>query len=204
MKIICIGRNYSEHAREMGSEIPAEPVVFLKPETALLPKNHPFHHPDHTGDLQFEVELVVRIHRLGKHIAEQFADRYYSEVGIGIDFTARDTQAYAKKHGLPWETAKAFDHSAPLGKRFIPLKSLRDPLDIRFELHKNGQVVQSASSSDMIFGFNALIAHVSKYFTLKIGDLLFTGTPAGVGRVVIGDVLEAFIEGEKLLRLEVK
>ncbi len=204
MKIICIGRNYSEHAKEMGSEIPTEPVVFLKPETALLPKNHPFHYPEHTEDLQFEVELVLRVDRLGKHIAAEFADRYYSEVGIGIDFTARDTQRFVKDNGLPWEIAKAFDHSAPMGKRFIRLADLRDPGDIRFELHKNGQAVQSSSSADMIFGFNALIAHVSKYFTLKIGDLIFTGTPSGVGSVDIGDTLEAFIEGEKLLHLEVQ
>src|SRR5690554_3367652 len=204
MKIICIGRNYAEHAAELKNEIPAEPVIFLKPETALLPKNHPFIYPDHTADLHYEVELVIRINKLGKHIHKEFAQKYYSEIGIGIDFTARDVQAQAKKKGLPWEKAKAFDHSAPIGKRFIPLSEFPDVRAIKFELHKNGERVQSGNSKDMIFDFDSIISNVSKYFTLKIGDLIMTGTPKGVGSCQIGDKLEAFLEGEKLLELNVK
>ncbi len=204
MKIICVGRNYASHARELNNEIPTEPVLFLKPETALLPKNHPFHYPDHTADLHFEVELVLRISKLGKHIHQKFGHKYYQEVGIGIDFTARDTQQKCKEKGLPWEKAKAFDYSAPMGKKFLRLSGLPDPKSIKFELHKNGEVVQSGDSALMLFNFNQIIEQVSKYFTLKIGDLIMTGTPAGVGPVIIGDVLEAFIEGEKLLHLEIK
>jgi len=204
MKIICIGRNYADHAREMKSEIPAEPVIFLKPETALLPKGHPFMYPEHTLDLHYEVELVLRIDRLGKHIDRQFAHKYYSQVGIGIDFTARDVQQVCKEKGLPWEKAKAFDHSAPLGTKFLEISSLPDSSNIQFELLKNGQVVQQGHSADMLFDFDALIEHVSKYFTLKMGDLIFTGTPSGVGPVVVGDVLEASIEGQKLLKFSVK
>lgn len=204
MKIICVGRNYAAHARELNNEIPTEPVLFLKPETALLPKNHPFHYPDHTSDLHFEVELVLRISKLGKHIDQKFGHKYYQEVGIGIDFTARDTQQKCKEKGLPWEKAKAFDYSAPMGKKFIPLSDLPDPKSIKFELHKNGEIVQSGESALMLFNFDQIIEQVSKYFTLKIGDLIMTGTPEGVGPVKIGDVLEAFIEGEKLLHLEIK
>lgn len=204
MKIICVGRNFAAHARELNSEIPTEPVLFLKPETALLPKNHPFHYPDHTSDLHYEVELVLRISKLGKHIHSKFAYKYFQEVGIGIDFTARDIQQECKEKSLPWEKAKAFDYSAPMGKKFIPLSDLPDPKSIKFELHKNGEVVQSGDSGMMLFNFDQIIEQVSKYFTLKIGDLIMTGTPAGVGPVKIGDVLEAFIEGEKLLHLEIK
>jgi 2-keto-4-pentenoate hydratase/2-oxohepta-3-ene-1,7-dioic acid hydratase in catechol pathway len=204
MKIICIGRNYAEHARELKNEIPTEPVIFMKPETALLPKGHPFFYPEHTKDLHFEVELVLKIDRLGKHIDQKFAHKYYSQVGIGIDFTARDIQQVCKEKGLPWEKAKGWDHSAPMGKKFIPLTDLPDPKNIHFELRKNGETVQSGHSGDMLFGFDALIAHVSKYFTLKMGDLIFTGTPSGVGPVAQGDVLEASIEGQKLMELKVK
>lgn len=204
MKIICIGRNFAEHAKELKNEVPSEPVVFLKPETALLPKNHPFIYPDHTGDLHFEVELVMRINKLGKHIDEKYAHKYYSEIGIGIDFTARDLQQKCKDKGLPWEKAKAFDHSAPMGRKFISVSDLPNKNAIKFELHKNGQCVQSGNSADMIFSFDAVIAYVSKYFTLKIGDLIMTGTPKGVGPCSIGDKLEAYIEGEKLLILDVK
>jgi 2-keto-4-pentenoate hydratase/2-oxohepta-3-ene-1,7-dioic acid hydratase in catechol pathway len=204
MKIICIGRNYAEHARELKNEIPAEPVVFLKPETALLPKNHPFFYPDHTRDLHFEAEIVVRIDRLGKHIDESFARKYYSEITLGIDFTARDIQQKCKEKGLPWEKAKAFDHSAPLGKKFIKLESLPDPSKIQFELYKNGKLAQSGDTADMLFPIDRLIAEVSKYFTLKIGDLIFTGTPSGVGPVEKGDLLEGYIEGQKLLYLSIK
>lgn len=204
MKIICIGRNYAEHAKELKNEVPTEPVVFLKPETALLPKNHPFIYPDHTSDLHFEVELVIRINKLGKHIDEKFAHKYYSEIGIGIDFTARDLQQKCKEKGLPWEKAKAFDHSAPMGRKFISVSDLPNKNAIKFELYKNGECVQSGDSSDMIFSFDAIIAYVSKYFTLKIGDMIMTGTPKGVGPCAIGDKLEAYIEGEKLLVLDVK
>ena len=204
MKIICIGRNYADHVAELKNEIPIEPVIFCKPDTALLPKNHPFLYPDHTKDLHYELELVLRIKKVGKHIDAGFSHNYYDEVGLGIDFTARDVQQKCKEKGLPWEKAKAFDHSAPLGEKFVKLENLPDPDNIRFELKKNGEVVQRGNSSLMLFPFNELIAEVSKYFTLKIGDLIFTGTPKGVGSVSKGDVLEAFLEGEKLLHLEVK
>lgn len=204
MKIICIGRNYAEHAKELNNEVPSEPVIFLKPETALIPKGHPFFYPGHTADLHYEVELVLRVSRLGKHIDRKFAHKYYDEVGIGIDFTARDIQQECKKKGLPWEKAKAFDHSAPLSQKFIPLAALPDPKRINFTLHKNGTLVQSGNSSDMLFDFDELIVQISKYFTLKMGDLIFTGTPSGVGPVQQGDVLEAAIEGEKLLKLRIK
>lgn len=204
MKIICIGRNYADHARELNNDIPTEPVIFIKPETALLPKGHPFFYPDHTKDLHFELELVLRISRLGKHIDEKFGHKYYSEIGLGIDFTARDVQSECKKKGLPWEKAKAFDHSAPVGKKFLKISDLPDPKAIRFELKKNGKSAQMGNSKDMLFTFDQLIAQTSKFFTLKIGDLLFTGTPKGVGAVEKGDKLEAFLEGEKLLSIEIK
>ncbi len=204
MKIICIGRNYAEHAKELKNELPTEPVVFLKPETALLPKNHPFIYPEITKDLHFEVELVVRIDRLGKHIDEKFSPKYYSSIGVGIDFTARDIQKQCKEKGLPWEKAKAFDHSAPIGLKFKNLSELTDPKSIKFELHKNGEVVQSGDSADMIFTIDNIISHVSKYFTLKIGDMIMTGTPKGVGPCNVGDRLEAFLEGEKMLQIDVK
>jgi len=204
MKIICIGRNYAEHALELKNELPTEPVVFLKPETALLPKNHPFIYPDHTRDLHYEVELVIKINKLGKYIERKFAHKYYSEIGIGIDFTARDLQQKCKEKGLPWEKAKAFDHSAPLGRKFISVSDLPNKDSIKFELYKNGECVQTGNSANMIFSFDEIIAYVSKYFTLKIGDMIMTGTPQGVGPCVIGDKLEAYIEDEKLLTLDVK
>src|SRR5690606_23021877 len=204
MKIICIGRNYAEHALELKNELPTEPVVFLKPETALLPKNHPFIYPDHTRDLHYEVELVIKINKLGKYIERKFAHKYYSEIGIGIDFTARDLQQKCKEKGLPWEKAKAFDHSAPLGRKFISVSDLPNKDSIKFELYKNGECVQTGNSANMIFSFDEIIAYVSKYFTLKIGDMIMTGTPQGVGPCVIGDKLKAYIEDEKLLTLDVK
>lgn len=204
MKIICIGRNYADHAAELKNEIPSEPVIFCKPDTALLPKNHPFIYPDHTSNLHFELELVLKIKKVGKHIDPSFAQKYFEEVGLGIDFTARDIQQKCKEKGLPWEKAKAFDHSAPLGKKFVKLKDLPNSNSINFELKKNGETVQQGNSSLMLFPFDDLVSEVSKYFTLKIGDLIFTGTPKGVGPVAKGDVLEGFLEGEKLLQLEVK
>lgn len=204
MKIICVGRNYAEHAKELKNEIPAEPVLFLKPETAILPKNHPFIYPEHTSDLHYELELVLRIKKLGKHIDPKFAHKYFDQIGLGIDFTARDVQKECKSKGLPWEKAKAFDHSAILSKKFVNLDKLPNPSNIQFELVKNGETVQNGHSRDMIFGFSQLIAYISRYFTLKIGDLIFTGTPAGVGPVQKDDKLQAYLEGEKLLEINIK
>ncbi|GAA0874796.1 fumarylacetoacetate hydrolase family protein [Wandonia haliotis] len=175
----------------------------MKPDTALLPKRNPFYYPDFTKDLHHELELVVRIARLGKNISEKYAHEYYNEVGLGIDFTARDLQQECKEKGLPWEIAKSFEHSAPLSERFVPIQEL-DLDTTSFELLKNGVAVQSGHVKDMIFSIDKLIAYVSQFMTLKIGDLLFTGTPAGVGPVQIGDHLEGFLNGEKLLDLKIK
>lgn len=204
MKIICIGRNYADHAKELNNPLPTKPVFFLKPETALIPKNMPFFIPDFTKDLHHEVELVVKINRLGKNIEERFAHKYYSEIGIGIDFTARDLQTECKTKGLPWEMAKAFDHSAPVSQKFVAVKELKDVNNIPFRLEKNGTIVQEGNSKDMIFSIDKIIAYVSQFFTLKIGDLIFTGTPAGVSQVNINDELKAYIEGHELLKLKVK
>lgn len=203
MKIICIGRNYANHAKEMNAEMPEAPMFFMKPDTALLPKGNPFFYPNFTNDLHFECELVIKINRLGKNIAEKFAHEYYDHVGLGIDFTARDLQSQCKQKGHPWEIAKAFEHSAPLGKKFIPLKGM-DINNINFHLDKNGETVQKGNSSDMIFKVDQLIAYISQFMTLKIGDLIFTGTPAGVGPVQIGDHLIGYIEGEEILNLRIK
>ncbi|MGY6560961.1 MAG: fumarylacetoacetate hydrolase family protein [Luteibaculaceae bacterium] len=203
MKIICIGRNYADHAKELNNAIPDKPVLFLKPETALLPKNHPFYIPDFTKDLHYEAELVLKINRLGKHIQPEFAHRYFSEIGIGIDFTARDLQEEQKAKKLPWEIAKAFDYSAPISQEFLPVAEIPDLLNLNFHLKKNGEVVQRGNTRDMIFNFDQIIYHASQFFTLKIGDLIFTGTPAGVGPVKEGDVLEAFIEDKCLLTLTI-
>lgn len=203
MKILCIGRNYSDHAKEMNNPVPSSPVIFIKPETSLIPKNHPFHYPSFTNDLHYEVELVIRINRNGKHIEERFAHKYFKEIGIGIDFTARDIQADLKKKGLPWEKAKAWDHSAPISQKFIPVDAFTSINDIDFSLMKNGEVVQQGNSKEMIFSIEKLIAEISKYFMLKMGDLIFTGTPAGVGSVKIGDQLEAFIGKESLLSIKI-
>ena len=203
MKIIAIGRNYVDHAKELNNPVPKKPVFFLKPDTAIVNNNKPFFYPDFSNDVHYEAEVVVRINRVGKNIQERFAHRYYDEIGIGIDFTARDLQKECKEKGLPWEIAKAFDNSAPLGK-FIPLDQLPDINNINFELDINGKIVQSGNTGDMIFDINALISYVSKFFTLKMGDLLFTGTPAGVGPVKIGDNLKASIEGQLLLDFKVK
>ena len=201
MKIICIGRNYAEHAKEMKAELPKEPVFFMKPDTALL-KEEDFYLPDFTKDLHHEIELVLKICKVGKHIEPQFAHKYYDEIGLGIDFTARDIQAKCKEKGLPWEKAKAFDNSAPIGS-FVKKNQL--VLDnINFELKINGETRQVGNSADLIFSFDQVIAYISKFVTLKVGDLIYTGTPEGVGQVHIGDKLEAFLNGEKLLTLIVK
>lgn len=203
MKIICIGRNYADHAKELNNPIPKEPVFFCKPDSALLQKNKPFFIPEFSNDIHYEVELVLKINRLGKHIDQKFAHKYYSEIGIGIDFTARDIQSECKKKGLPWEKAKAFDHSAPLG-RFVAKEQLGDLNAVEFSLQKNGETVQKGTTQEMLFSFDQIIAHVSQYFTLKIGDLIYTGTPAGVGPVKIGDTLHAFIQGEEMLKLDIR
>lgn len=203
MKIICIGRNYSEHAKELGNSIPAEPVFFLKPDSAMLINNQPFFYPDFSKNVHYETELVLKVSRIGKNIEEDFAHKYYDEIGIGIDFTARDIQDECKKKGLPWEKAKGFDGSAPIG-RFLQKNDFPDLKNITFHGTLNGNTVQKGNSRDMLFSFDAIISYVSKFFTLKIGDLIFTGTPAGVGPVKIDDTLECFIEGEKLLEVRIK
>jgi acylpyruvate hydrolase len=201
MKIICIGRNYAEHAKEMKADLPTEPVFFMKPDTALL-KDEDFYFPEFTKDLHHEIELVIKISKAGKHIEEQFAHKYYEEIGLGIDFTARDIQAKCKEKGLPWEKAKAFDNSAPIGK-FVNKSSL-DLKNIQFELKINNQSKQVGSINDMIFSFDKVIAYVSQFVSLKVGDLIFTGTPEGVGPVKIGDKLEGFVNGESFLKLNIK
>ena len=203
MKIICIGRNYIEHAHELNNPVPANPVFFLKPETALIRAGLPFFYPDFSNDVHYEVELVLRICKLGKHISEKFAHTYYDAIGIGIDFTARDLQNICKQKGLPWEMAKAFDGSAPVS-RFIPKEQFNDLYDINFSLHKNTELMQKGNSGMMIFNFEKIIAYVSRFVTLKIGDFIFTGTPAGVGSVVQGDELEAKIGDQPMLKLPVQ
>lgn len=203
MKIICIGRNFIEHAHELNNPVPANPVFFLKPETALIRAGLPFFYPDFSQDVHYEVELVLRIGKLGKHISEKFAHTYYDAIGIGIDFTARDIQNICKQKGLPWEIAKAFDGSAPVS-RFIPKKQFSDLYDINFSLVKNNETVQKGNSGMMIFNFEKIIAYVSQFVTLKMGDYIFTGTPAGVGPVKQGDELEALIGDQTLLQLPVK
>jgi len=204
MKIICIGRNYSDHAKELGNATPEEPVFFCKPDSAVLLRGNPFVIPEWSNAIHYEVELVFRINRLGKHIEEKFAHRYYAEVGLGIDFTARDVQDELKKKSLPWEKAKSFDGSAVISEEFIPLDALPDPKNIRFSLRKNGELVQQGVSSQMVFNPDQLISYVSKYMMWKMGDLLFTGTPSGVGPVAIGDVLEGFLEDRKMFSVRVR
>ncbi len=203
MKIICIGRNYVKHALELNSEVPTEPVFFMKPDSALSLDNKPFFLPDFSNEIHHEIELVVKINKLGKNIEAKFAHRYYDEIGLGIDFTARDLQRQLIEKGLPWEKSKAFDSSAVLG-RFLAKEELGDLGNIHFSLKRNGEIVQSGDSQHMIFSFDTLIEHVSKYVTLKIGDLIYTGTPAGVGSVAIGDRLEGFIGEKKMFDIQVK
>ncbi len=203
MKIIAIGRNYQEHAKELNNPIPTEPVVFLKPDTALLKEGKAFYHPDFSNDIHYEVELIIKIGKEGKHITTKFARNYIEAIGLGIDFTARDLQQKCKEKGLPWEIAKAFDHSAPIGE-FIPLNEIPDLKAIQFSLKQNQIVVQNGNSADMIFAFEEIISYVSQRFTLKKGDLIFTGTPAGVGKINIGDLLEGYISDRKMLSVPVK
>ena len=204
MKIICIGRNYSEHAKELGNEPPKEPLFFLKPDSAILPKRVPFYIPEFTKDLHFEIELLVKINRVGKYIEERFSSDYYDKIGLGIDFTARDLQQECKTKGLPWERAKAFDGSAVIGTEFIDKSEFKSVQNISFSLNKNGEQVQLGNSRDMIFTIDAIISYVSQFFTLKIGDIIYTGTPAGVGPVKIGDKLEGFLGEKQLISLDIK
>jgi 2-keto-4-pentenoate hydratase/2-oxohepta-3-ene-1,7-dioic acid hydratase in catechol pathway len=203
MKIICIGRNYADHARELNNPVPEKPVFFMKPDSSLLLNNNPFFYPDFSREIHYETEIVLKISRLGKSIEPRFAGRYYDEIGVGIDFTARDLQQICKKEGHPWEIAKGFDQSAVLGK-FIAKESLPDPSAINFELEINGKVVQKGNTKDLLFSFDEVIAYVSTFMTLKTGDLIYTGTPAGVGPVAIGDHLVASVEGQVLLDFRIK
>ena len=203
MKIICIGRNYANHAKELGNAIPSEPVFFLKPDTAISPKKATFFIPDFSSNVHYEVELVIKINRLGKHIEESFAHKYYQEIGLGIDFTARDVQEEVKAKGLPWEKAKGFDGSAVISRSFIPKEEL-DLNNIDFTLEKNGDTVQVGNSKDMLFNFDKIIAYISQFYTLKIGDLIYTGTPAGVGQLNNGDILKGFIGMQKMFEVKVR
>jgi 2-keto-4-pentenoate hydratase/2-oxohepta-3-ene-1,7-dioic acid hydratase in catechol pathway len=203
MKIICVGRNYADHAKELGNDIPDEPVIFMKPKSALLQSHTPFYYPEFSNELHYECELVLRVCKNGKYIQERHASNYYNGITVGIDFTARDIQDELKKKGLPWEKAKAFDNSAAVGK-FIDVTPAMNRKNINFTFYKNKELVQTGNSGDMIFSVDSLIAHISNYFSLNIGDLIFTGTPAGVGECVVGDVLEAFLEKDNLLTVEVK
>lgn len=203
MKIICVGRNYAEHAKELGNEIPTEPVIFMKPKSALLQSHTPFYYPEFTNELNYECELVLRVCKNGKYIQERHASNYYNAITTGIDFTARDIQNQLREKGLPWEKAKAFDNSAAIGK-FIDITPGFNKKNINFSFYKNKELVQQGNSGNMIFSFDVIIEHISNYFSLNIGDLIFTGTPAGVGECVVGDELEAFIEKEMLLKMEIK
>jgi acylpyruvate hydrolase len=204
MKIICIGRNYVAHAHELNNEVPDEPVFFMKPDSSLLRNNDPFFIPGWTSDVHHEIELVLRVSRLGKGIEKRFAHRYYDQIGLGIDFTARDVQNQLKAKGLPWEKAKAFDRAAVIGGSFLTKDQFPDLQNIQFRLDINGTTVQQGNSGLMIFDFDDIIAHLSNYVTLKIGDLIYTGTPAGVGPVRAGDRLEGYLESGKLLDFQVK
>ena len=203
MKIICIGRNYVNHAKELGNVITSEPLFFLKPDTAIQPKGHPFFIPDFSNDIHYEVELVIRINKTGKYIEEKFAHTYYSQIGLGIDFTARDIQEKCKSKGLPWEKAKGFDGSAQISRNFID-KSDLDLNNISFSLQKNGGQVQQGNSKEMCFNFDTIITYISKFYTLKIGDLIYTGTPEGVGPVVAGDKLKGFIGEKEMFKVVIK
>ena len=204
MRIFAIGRNYAEHISELNNERPDEPVIFTKPDTALLRNNAPFYYPEFSKDIHHEVELVLRVCKEGKNIQEGFAGKYYDSVGVGIDFTARDLQQKAKEKGLPWDIAKGFNGSAPVSDTFLPAGSFGDMGNINFSLKINGELRQQGNTSLMLFSFNYIVSYLSKFFTLRTGDLIFTGTPKGVGPVKAGDTLSAYIENEKLLEFEVK
>lgn len=203
MKIICIGRNYADHAKEMQSAVPETPMFFMKPDVALLKPGNDFYYPGFSKDIHFECEVVVKISKAGKSIAKEFAHKYYDSIGLGIDFTARDLQKKCKEKGHPWEVAKAFENSAPISGTFIPKEQL-ELGNISFRLEQNGTTVQHGNTSDMIFDIDTLIAHVSQFFTLKTGDLIYTGTPAGVGSIAIGDTLTGFIGDREMFVVNVK
>lgn len=203
MKIFCVGLNYADHVREFGGQIPTEPVIFSKPETALLKNNEPFYYPDFSKEIDYETELVIKINKEGKYIDPKFAHKYYDEVALGIDFTARDLQKALKSKGHPWEIAKGFNGSAPISN-FVPVSTFENVQNLNFHLHINGKQAQQGNTSDMIFNIDILISYLSKFFLLKKGDLVFTGTPVGVGPVQVGDRLEAFLENEKMLDFEIK
>lgn len=203
MKIICIGRNYVEHINELNNQRPDEPVIFLKPDTAILPKDSPFYIPEFSNDIHYEVEILVKINKVGKYIDKKFASKYYDEIGLGIDFTARDLQSKLKEKGLPWEKSKSFDGSAVIGN-FISKKKFSSLENINFGLIINENIVQKGNTNQMIWKIDEIIEHVSQFFTLKTGDIIFTGTPAGVGKINHNDRLEGFIEDEKLFTLDIK
>ena len=203
MRIFAIGRNYAEHIAELNNERPDEPVIFTKPDTALLRDNQPFYYPDFSKDIHHEVEIILRICREGKHIEEKFAHKYYDQIGLGIDFTARDLQQKAKEKGLPWDIAKGFNGSAPISD-FRPVSDYKDLSSLSFSLEVNGQVCQEGNTTMMLFPFDYIIAYLSRFFTLKTGDIIFTGTPKGVGPVVAGDQLTGYLEGEKMFDFEVR
>ncbi|HPH38124.1 MAG TPA: fumarylacetoacetate hydrolase family protein [Sediminibacterium sp.] len=203
MKIFCVGRNYADHAKELGNAVPEEPVIFMKPKTALLQPNTPFYYPEFSNELHYEVELILRIAKNGKYIPENQASKYYDAISVGIDFTARDVQANLKKKGLPWEKAKAWDNSAVAGNWILLSdEMLNNP--IHFSLNKNREQVQLGDTRDMIFSFDHIVSHISQYFSLNIGDMIYTGTPAGVGECVSGDVLTGYLETKKMFELEIK
>ncbi len=203
MKIVCIGMNYMDHIREMKNPVPEVPVFFFKPDSSIIKNNKPFFYPDFTKDLQYELEVVLKVNRLGRSISEKFAHRYFDEIGLGIDFTARDLQRQCKDKGLPWEIAKAFDGSAPISE-FVSKEKFADLKNLKFRLEKNDEVVQRGSTSDLIFNFDRIISYVSKFVTLRTGDLIFTGTPVGVGPVKIGDRLKGYLEDELMLDFNIK
>ena len=204
MRIFAIGRNYAEHIKELNNERPDEPVIFTKPDTAILRNNAPFYYPEFSKDIHYEAELVLRVCKEGKNIEEKFAHKYYDAIGIGIDFTARDLQQKAKEKGLPWDIAKGFNGSAPISDKFLPVGAFKDLKDINFKLSVDEEIKQQGNTSLMLFSFDYIISYLSRFFTLRTGDLIFTGTPKGVGPVKTGNVLQAFIEDEKLLEFEVK
>ncbi|QSS96461.1 fumarylacetoacetate hydrolase family protein [Psychroflexus sp. ALD_RP9] len=204
MKIICIGRNYNDHISELGNQKPEAPVIFLKPDSSVLPKNQAFFIPEFSNNIHYELEVVIKINRLGKHIDQKFAHKYYQEVGLGIDFTARDLQQQLKQQSLPWEKAKGFDGSCVLGNKWLDKSQFEDLQKLNFSLTKNDQIVQQGNTRQMIFSIDEIIANVSQYFTLKIGDLIFTGTPAGVGPIEVNDHLKASLEDHQLIDLRIK
>lgn len=204
MKIICVGRNYTDHIAELKNEKPEDPVLFLKPDTSILLKKQPFFIPDFSNEVHYEVEVLVKIKKIGKHIQPKFAHKYYDEIGLGIDFTARDLQQKLKDKGLPWEKAKAFDGAAVVPDNWLDKRGVDDVDDLGFRLEKNEQIVQQGSTSHMLWKIDELIAYISTYFTLKIGDIIFTGTPAGVGKVMPDDRLTGFLEGNKMFSIKVK